>query len=272
MFPATQINSASKIWQTGCYKAGMNMRLTIFTVLCLSGLMSVWADEKLPVLEAGGDVYSNVNVTLITATDVYFTYNNEKGMANAKLKSLSPELQKHFHYNQAQAGETEQQQAQANTQYHEEIVNAPATASPPDESRTQSPTVAHASDLNWSTDFSQALEQARADDKRVLLDFTGSDWCPWCIKFDHEVLDTDPFAAYAQNKLELVLVDFPRTKPQSDELKQANQALGRRYNVSGYPTFVLVNYAGNELGRQVGYAAGGPSAFITELEGFSQKQ
>ena len=88
----------------------------------------------------------------------------------------------------------------------------------------------------------------------VLLDFTGSDWCPWCIKFDHEVLETDQFAAYARNKLELVLVDFPRTKPQDDALKQANQALASQYHVTGYPTFVLVNYAGNELGRQVGYA------------------
>jgi thioredoxin-related protein len=249
----------------------MNMRLTIITALCLFGTVSVWADEKLPVLKDGGDVYSNVNVTLITATDVYFTFDNGRSMANAKLKNLNPELQDHFHYNPAKAGETEQAQAQANSQYHVEIVNAPAASSPPDESRPQSPAVAHASDSSWGTDFSQALAQARADNKMVLLDFTGSDWCPWCIKFDHEVLDTDAFAAYAQNKLELVLVDFPRTKPQSDDLKQANQALGRQYNVNGYPTFVLVNYAGNELGRQVGYAAGGPSAFIAKLEDFSQK-
>jgi protein disulfide-isomerase len=105
----------------------------------------------------------------------------------------------------------------------------------------------------------------------VLLDFTGSDWCPWCIKFDHDVLSTDQFATYAQNKLELVLVDFPRTKPQSDALKQANHELAKRYNVSGYPTFILVNYAGNELGRQVGYLEGGSSAFISELEGFSRR-
>ena len=129
----------------------------------------------------------------------------------------------------------------------------------------------HASDLNWSTDFNQALTQARADGKMVLLDFTGSDWCPWCIKFDHEVLETDQFAAYARNKLELVLVDFPRTRPPSDALKQANRRSARKYNVTGYPTFVLVNYAGNELGRQAGYAPGGPGAFIAELEKFSSQ-
>jgi len=248
----------------------MSTRLAIFTALSLVGAVSVWADETLPALKAGNDIYSNVTVLTITATDVYFTYNNGKGVANAKLKRLSPELQKHFHYNPVKAGEAEQKQAQGNAEYHREIVNAPP-ASPPDESRPRSPAAVHALGLSWSTDFSKALAQARADDKTVLLDFTGSDWCPWCIKFDHDVLSTDQFAAYAQNKLELVLVDFPRHIPQSDALKQANQTLAKRYDVSGFPTFVLVNYAGNELGRQVGYGKGDPSAFISELEKFSRQ-
>jgi thiol-disulfide isomerase/thioredoxin len=247
----------------------MNLRLTIVTALGLLGAMSVWADEKLPLLKAGSTVYSNVTVLTVSVTDVYFTYNNGKGMANAKLKSLSPDLQKHFHYNRAKASEMEQKQAQANAEYHQATVHAPAARPPSDEGWTRPPAIVHASGLNWSIDFYQALAQARADNKMVLLDFTGSDWCPWCIKFDHEVLETDQFAAYAQNKLELVLVDFPRAKPQTDALKQANHALAQRYHVSGYPSFVLVNYAGNELGNQVGYLAGGPSAFIAELEKFS---
>ncbi|MGB7767456.1 MAG: thioredoxin family protein [Verrucomicrobiia bacterium] len=249
----------------------MNLRLTIVTALGLLGAMSVWADEKLPVLKAGSDVYSNVTVLSVTATDVYFTYNNGKGMANAKLKNLSPELQKHFHYNPAKAGKVEQKQAQANVEYHQAIIQTRTESLPPDQGRTQTPAVVHASDLTWNTDFNQTLAQARADGKMVLLDFTGSDWCPWCIRFDHEVLETDQFAAYAQNKLKLVLVDFPRAKPQDDALKQANRALANQYHVTGYPTFVLVNYAGNELGRQVGYAEGGPSAFIAELEKFNSQ-
>jgi len=247
----------------------MNMRFTIFTALCLLGTGSVWADEKLPVLKDGSDVYSDVTVTTINATDVYFTYNNGKGMGNAKLKSLSPELQKHFHYDPAKAGETEQKQAQANAEYHNLIISQPA-ARPPDESREQSVVVTQGSELSWGTDLPGALNQAQSENKLVLLDFTGSDWCPWCIKFDHEVLSTDQFAAYAQNKLELVLVDFPHNKPQSTDLKQANEALKKRFNVNGYPTYVLLNHSGNELGRQVGYADGGPSAFITKLEGFSK--
>jgi protein disulfide-isomerase len=115
------------------------------------------------------------------------------------------------------------------------------------------------------------LNQARSENKMVLLDFTGSDWCGWCIKFDHDVLSMAEFTAYAKSKLVLVKLDFPHHKPQSDALKQANQELATRYHVDGFPTYVLLNSAGKELGRQVGYAKGGPDAFIAELDGFSRK-
>ena len=127
-----------------------------------------------------------------------------------------------------------------------------------------------AADLTWNTDVPKALAQAKADKKMVLLDFTGSDWCGWCIKFDKEALSTDKFAAYAKAHLELVTLDFPNKKPQSDALKAANAALQKKYNVDGFPTFVLLNADGKELGRQVGYAPGGPDAFIAKLEGFSK--
>jgi protein disulfide-isomerase len=249
---------------------GMNMRFTIFTALWLLGAGSVWADEELPVLKVGSDVYSNVTVTSITATDVYFTYNDEKGMANAKLKNLSPELQKHFHYNPAKAGAVEQKQAQANAEYHNLIIGQPVVR-PQDESREQSAVVAQDSGSSWGTDLPGALNQAQSENKLVLLDFTGSDWCPWCIKFDQDVLSTDAFAAYARARLVLVKLDFPRHTEQSDALKQANRELSQKFNVDGFPTYVLLNSDGRELGRQVGYAGGGPNAFISELEGFSKR-
>lgn len=248
----------------------MNLRILILLVLGLLGAVSVWADEQLPVLQVGTDVYSNVTVLSVSATDVYFTYNHGKGMANAKLKNLGPDLQKHFHYSAATATAVEQKQFHANAQYQQAAMRQPAPM-PPDETRMPEPPVAHASDLSWSTDYSGTLAQARADGKMVLLDFTGSDWCPWCIKFDHDVLETDPFATYARSKLELVLVDFPRSKSQDNALKQANQTLASQYHVTGFPTFVLVDYAGNELGRQVGYLEGGPGVFIAELERFSRR-
>ncbi len=102
----------------------------------------------------------------------------------------------------------------------------------------------HAAELNWGTDLPKALAQAKSDKKLVLIDFTGSDWCPWCIKFDKEVLDTDKFATYANSHLELVLADFPRNKPQSAALKTANAGLQKKYNIDGFPTLVVLNSDG----------------------------
>ncbi len=118
----------------------------------------------------------------------------------------------------------------------------------------------------WLTDVHAALDKAAAENKVVLLDFTGSDWCGWCMKFKGEVLDQPEFAAFAQAHLVLVEVDFPHHKPQSAEQAEANQALGRNYKVGGYPTFLLVDSMAKELWRQTGYRPGGPKSFIAELE------
>jgi protein disulfide-isomerase len=123
----------------------------------------------------------------------------------------------------------------------------------------------------WLTDLAKGQEQAKKENKLVLMDFTGSDWCGWCIKFKKDVLDTKEFKDYADKNLVLVEVDFPHNKAQSAELKKANEALGSKYGVDGYPTFVVLDAAGKEVGRQVGYSKGGPSAFITKLEGYKKK-
>ena len=245
------------------------MRAQGFIVFSL--IAAVWAaraDEKLPVLKAGSEVYSNVTVTTVTATDIYFTY--ARGMANVKLNQLDPALQKHFGYNPKKAGEVEQKQAAANAQYHIQAINQPAPRPPADESAAQPSSAGQSSESSWGTDLPAALNQARSENKMVLLDFTGSDWCGWCIKFDKDVLSTDKFAGYAKSKLVLVRLDFPHHKEQDAALKQANEQLSKRFSVDGFPTFVLLNSAGKELWRQVGYAEGGPDAFIAELERFTR--
>jgi thioredoxin-related protein len=239
--------------------------------IAFSLIVAVWiarAGEKLPELNAGSEVYSNVTVTKVTATDIYFTY--ARGMANVKLSKLDPALQKHFGYNPAKASEVEQKQAAANAQYHIQAINQPAPRPPADESAAQLSSAGQASELSLGTALSAALNQARSKNKMVLLDFTGSDWCGWCKKFDKDVLSTDKFAGYANSKLVLVKLDYPRHKEQDAALKHANQEIKKRFGVNGFPTFVLLNFAGKELGRQVGYAKGGPDAFIAELEGFSR--
>ena len=225
------------------------------------------AEEQLPLLAAGREVYTNVTITKVTATDIYFIYAG--GMANEKIKNLSPGLQQHFSFDPRKARAAELQLAENQARYHEQVIHAPVVR-PPDLTREPAPRPAASATALWRSDLPGALQQAQSENKRVLLDFTGSDWCPWCIKFDRVVLSTEKFAAYAGQKLELVKVDFPRHTPLPDDQRRANDALAARFNVDGYPTYVLLNAAGKELGRQSGYLSGGPDAFIAELESYGQ--
>ena len=123
----------------------------------------------------------------------------------------------------------------------------------------------------WTEDYAAALAQAKREHKNLLLDFTGSDWCGWCIKFKKEVLDSAEFQDYAAKNVVLVELDYPHKKVQADDLKKANAALKKQYDVHGFPTLVVLDKDGKEIGRQVGYSEGGPKAFIAKLEGFKAK-
>jgi len=120
-------------------------------------------------------------------------------------------------------------------------------------------------DAKWVENFSMAQYTAQATKKRLLLDFTGSDWCGWCIKLDKEVFDTPEFKAYAAKNLVLVKVDFPRSVPQSQELKKQNAELASRFSIEGYPTLIVLSPEGQVLGK-TGYQPGGPQVLINELE------
>lgn len=120
----------------------------------------------------------------------------------------------------------------------------------------------------WLTDFSAAQAQAKAEDKLILLDFTGSDWCGWCIKLKNEVFSQPEFDAFANNNLVLVEVDFPRGKALPPNARAANQALAAKYHIRGYPTIILCEADGNIVG-ETGYHAGGPKPYIVELQKLS---
>src|SRR6267154_2756713 len=140
--------------------------ITAFIFLAVA--FDVSADERLAVLKVDIDTYTNVTVTSVTATDIYFTC--DKGMLNAKLKNLEPAVQKHFGFDPEKARHAE-------------------------------------------------INQAQAD------------------------------------------AEFPRQIPQSDKLKEANANLSARFNIHYYPTFILLNANGENLGGVLGYTRGGPSAF-----------
>lgn len=121
----------------------------------------------------------------------------------------------------------------------------------------------------WKTDFEAAKTEAKKSNRPILMDFTGSDWCGWCIKMKKDSLTQKGFTDYAAKNLVLMEVDFPR-KALPAAKKKANEALKNKYGVEGFPTFVLVSPEGKELGRQVGYVAGGPDAFIAKIESWKK--
>jgi len=125
--------------------------------------------------------------------------------------------------------------------------------------------VTHAAELDWHTSVPEARALAKEQNKLVMLDFTGSDWCAWCVKLKKEIFSTPEFAEYASKNLVLVELDFPRKKKQSAELKAANKALAKQYSIRGYPTIIVLNSDGKQVGK-LGYMRGGPEPFIAELD------
>lgn len=120
-------------------------------------------------------------------------------------------------------------------------------------------------ELNWTTDYVQALSDAKSSGAKVFLFFTGSDWCGWCMRLDGEILATEAFKAYADRNLILVKLDFPRRAALSEELKTQNEQLARKHRVTGFPTVVVLNSQGKRVGR-LGYQEGGPGPFVAALE------
>lgn len=116
----------------------------------------------------------------------------------------------------------------------------------------------------WLDNFEHARLIAAREDKPILADFTGSDWCGWCIKMDEEIFSKEKFLDYSKDKLVLVKVDFPNRKKIPATIQAINSETAHRYQVKGYPTVLLLTPQGEELGR-FGYIAGGVKSFIKKL-------
>jgi len=121
-------------------------------------------------------------------------------------------------------------------------------------------------DPDWQTDYKKAQGEAKTNNKLLLVNFTGSDWCGYCILFDKEILSQPQFKDYAKKNLVLLEVDFPRRKAQPVETRKQNQELAAQYQIEGFPTVVVLNGSGKPVWRFDGYFPDGPEAFIAELE------
>ncbi|MCD6052677.1 MAG: thioredoxin [Verrucomicrobia bacterium] len=117
----------------------------------------------------------------------------------------------------------------------------------------------------WLTDYPKAQALAKEQKKAILMDFTGSDWCPPCMQLKKTVLSNAEFTKFAAEKLVLVEVDFPQEKKQSEELKKANAELEKKFKIDGYPTIIVVDAEGKELFRDSGYDGSSAKEYVAKL-------
>jgi protein disulfide-isomerase len=128
----------------------------------------------------------------------------------------------------------------------------------------------HASATGWMTDFEKAKATAAEKKVPIVANFSGSDWCGWCIKLDKEVFSKAEFLAYAKDNVVLLGLDFPSRKPQDADIAKQNKALAKKYGIRGYPTILLLDATGKELAR-TGYRKGGPEAYVKHLKALLTK-
>lgn len=127
--------------------------------------------------------------------------------------------------------------------------------------------LSHAAGDEWMTDFEAAKQKAATENKSLLVDFTGSDWCGWCIKLVDEVFKHDAFKEGVADKFVLVELDYPRDKSKlSEATHKQNKELQAKYSIQGFPTILLLDADGRPF-AQTGYQAGGPEKYLTHLDG-----
>ena len=119
----------------------------------------------------------------------------------------------------------------------------------------------------WLTDHGTAVLRRSAENKPMLILFTGSDWCPACQELRRSVFVQPEFVSYARANLILLEVDFPKSRPMSVVQKQSNQALAKAYRVTHYPTMVLVDTKGVEAFR-IQYNGGTAKGFVADLDDY----
>lgn len=101
----------------------------------------------------------------------------------------------------------------------------------------------------WTSDAPAAQELSKKTGKPLFIQFTGSDWCGWCKLMDGKVFSTTEWADYAKDNLVLLYIDFPRGKQQSKELEDQNEKLSEQYGIGGFPTYIILDAQGKQIGQ-----------------------
>lgn len=128
----------------------------------------------------------------------------------------------------------------------------------------------------WPTDWEAAKAASKEQGKPILINFTGSDWCGWCIRMEKEVFAKEVFQDFAKENLILLEIDFPKNEAllakQSDDLKAQNKMLDKQFEIEGYPTIFLLNAEGEKISEDLGVLDGNANDYVKHLEGLLRSQ
>jgi protein disulfide-isomerase len=119
--------------------------------------------------------------------------------------------------------------------------------------------------LKWYDNLEKAEQVAQKENRPIMVDFTGSDWCVWCKRLNAEVFSKDEFINYANNNLVLVKIDFPQNLEQTAATKYYNQKLAQKFGVQGFPTVILLKSNGEPI-AQTGYQQGGAANYVEHIK------
>ena len=117
----------------------------------------------------------------------------------------------------------------------------------------------------WIDNFKAGEMIAQKTGRHMLINFTGSDWCIWCQRLKEEVFEQDAFKKYAEEKLVLVTIDFPRKTQLPEKTKLQNDKLAEKFGIRGYPSVIILSPDGQLVGR-TGYVQGGVEEFLAGLK------
>jgi len=115
----------------------------------------------------------------------------------------------------------------------------------------------------WMTDVDAALAKAKKEKMPVMVEFTGSDWCPPCIMMHKKVFSKKAFTDAASKKYILVKIDIPKA---DKALYKKNQKVMKKYKVSGVPTVLLFGDDGKEFSRFSASQFPKVKAFLAKLD------
>ena len=243
------------------------MNIKIIASLCISiSIVAAQADEQLPLLKVGSQTFTNVTVTTVTASDIYFL--SSSGMGNAKLKNLDPVLQKHFHFDPDKASGLEKAQAQANARYQVHLSSLPVAHSP-DMSREPNLNIPvglavgqRFPDFNELDLNGAPLSVGASQGKVMLVDF----WATWCGPCRAEMPNViAAYQKYRSSGFDIIGVSLDEDKgavanfttaqgmpwPQYFDGKGWNNKLAKQYGVRSIPTNYLLDRNGIILGKEL---------------------